>query len=85
MLAPKYIGLTADAEALLTKYLPGTFTPTQSEGAQASGYFRLDTPSKGIPLTDDFKTAYKNVAAETSPKSVRKDFALRSPDTLGFF
>lgn len=36
-------------------------------------------------MTDDFKTAYKNVAAESSPKLVCKDFAFRSTDTLGFF
>lgn len=79
-------GLAADAQTLLAKYLPGTYSPTQSEGVQAKRFFRPDTPARGIPLTEDFKAAYGAAAASAQPAGlIRKDFAFSAPDTLAFF
>ena len=46
----------SDSESVASvapRYLPGTFSLTQSEGVQTASFFRSDTPSKGIPLTKE--------------------------------
>ena len=80
------------ARALLLEYMPEVFQPFEVHNTRASRLFPGGRPPVGIPLSDDFKQAYSDVATASSDfraskkaKLFARDFVFQSADMKSYF